>query len=143
MMLAKDSGNNYSLLNNAAVKYTFSKPKGTLTLSLMSPVLDKPMILEKIQPISVDSKQSAAYAGNYTSPELNYSFRLVLKNGALYLINHPFSEIKAELQGKDRLVTEDDGLRHFKAFRDAKGALLGFELNNGETMHLRFYKTAG
>ena len=141
MMLARDSGNNYSLLNNAAVKYTFSKVKGALNLSLMSPVLDKPILLEKIQPVAAGNKELAAYAGSYNSPELDYSFRLVVKNGLLYLINRHFAEIKAELQGKDRLVTEDDGLKHFKAFRNEKGTLLGFELNNGEMMHLRFYKT--
>jgi CubicO group peptidase (beta-lactamase class C family) len=140
LMLARDSAGHYALLNNAAVKYEFFKEHGVLHAKLLSPVLDKPIELTRITPFLPNQRQLAAYTGSYTSSELNYTIRLILKGGTLYLVDRYISEYQVTLPGADRLTSTHDAFRHFKVLRNAKGKISGLELNNGELMHLRFDK---
>ncbi|GAB3904467.1 serine hydrolase domain-containing protein [Mucilaginibacter boryungensis] len=137
LMLAKDSANHYSLLNNPAVKYVFTDDTHA---ALYSPVLDKPMLLEKLIPVAPSPKLVSKYAGTYTSPELDYSFQLTQKNGELYFSALHRASSKVEFFRKGQLLTGDETFSYLQPITGPNGRFLGFELSKGNSFHIKFYK---
>lgn len=137
--LAAESTQLFYLSKRPTVKCQFqATPDGkTIRLSLISPVLDKPMQLRKV---SDTSPLPDTYAGTYYSPELATSFRITVRDQQLWISDDKHGEVLVTLYGADDLFTGFDFLRHLLVKRDAKNRITGFDLNSGEMMNLNFEK---
>lgn len=139
-VLVNDSGNTFSLLNNPAVKYAFHVNEIETSVDLFSPVLSQPIHLIKfIKDTLLSDKELLTYTGTYNCPELDCNYQIVLKGHQLFFTNHLHPDSKITLLGKDHLFTDYDFLSHLQVVR-MNGKIIGFELNSGEIMHLKFNK---
>ncbi|MGN6438060.1 MAG: serine hydrolase domain-containing protein [Agriterribacter sp.] len=81
-----------------------------------------------------------AYAGVYYCPELDCKYSIEVKDHALVLTNNKYNDSKLKLVGKDHLFTDHWWMRHLKTIRDKRKKIIGFEVNDGRVMYLRFDK---
>lgn len=89
---------------------------------------------------TLTKKQLEAYAGVYYCPELDCKYEIVVKDQQLYLTNNKYSDTKLTLMGEDHLVDDFWWMNHLLVRRDAAKKIIGFEVNDGRVMHLRFDK---
>lgn len=85
-------------------------------------------------------KQLQAYAGTYYCPELDCKYGIVLKGKDLILTNSKYEDTKLQLIGMDHLRSNFWWMGHLKVLRGDKNQIIGFEVNDGRVMHLRFNK---
>jgi CubicO group peptidase (beta-lactamase class C family) len=81
-----------------------------------------------------------SYAGIYYCPELDCKYTIVVKGQAIALTNSKYDDSKIKLVGTDHLFTDYWWMRHLKIIRDAQKKIIGFEVNDGRVMLLRFNK---
>jgi hypothetical protein len=89
---------------------------------------------------SLTDQQLQAYAGVYHCPELDCKYSIEVKDHALVLTNSKYSDSKLRLVGRDHLFTDHWWMRHLKAITDKRKKIIGFEVNDGRVMYLRFNK---
>lgn len=89
---------------------------------------------------SLTDKQLQAYAGVYYCPELDCKYAIEVKDHALVLTNNKYNDSKLKLVGRDHLFTDHWWMRHLKTVTDKKKKIIGFEVNDGRVMYLRFEK---
>ncbi|NRF39658.1 serine hydrolase [Pedobacter foliorum] len=80
------------------------------------------------------------YTGTYYCPELDCKYGIVLKGKDLILTNNKYEDTKLKLTGKDHINTDYWWMGHLKILRGNKNQIIGFEVNDGRVMHLRFNK---
>jgi CubicO group peptidase (beta-lactamase class C family) len=85
-------------------------------------------------------KQLQSYVGEYRCPELDCSYGIVTKDRQLYLTNNKYNDTKLNLVGEDHLFCDFWWMSHLMIRRDTKNKIIGFEVNNGRVMHLKFDK---
>ena len=76
----------------------------------------------------------------YYCPELDCKYGIVLKDHHLYLTNSKYNDAILTLFGKDNLMNDNWWIDHLLMKRDIKNNIIGFEVNSGRIMHLRFNK---
>lgn len=125
----------------SSVKYQFSIDPKTKTLlaKLISPVLAKPIEMERVREIQLSTTQLNEYAGRYFSEELGTFFDISVKNNELSICDKYHDPVRVNLFGADHLFTDYDFLNHLRVRRN-KGRITGFELNTGDTAGLIFLK---
>lgn len=89
---------------------------------------------------SLTDRQLQAYAGIYYCPELDCKYSIEVKDHALVLTNNKYSDSKLKLVGRDHLFTDHWWMRHLKAVTNKNKKIIGFEVNDGRVMYLRFNK---
>ena len=60
---------------------------GGMRMTLSAPILPKPQVFERFQPIKIPAEELAQYAGEYVSDELDTTYKLAVKDGKLTLAN--------------------------------------------------------
>ncbi len=88
----------------------------------------------------IQDKQRQEYTGDYYCPELGCTYAIVVKDRVLVLTNNKYDDSKLKLVGTDDLFAGYWWMRHLKIIRDGKKKIIGFEVNDGRIMHLRFNK---
>jgi len=101
---------------------------------------DNQRLLVKYSTDSIADKQRQQYAGAYYCPELGCAYTIVVKDHGLVLTNNKYDDSKLKLVGTDHLFTDYWWMRHLKTIRDGQKKIIGFEVNDGRIMHLRFNK---
>lgn len=96
--------------------------------------------LVKYSTDSLQDKQMQNYAGAYYCPELACTYTIAVKANALVLTNSKYEDSKLKLAGVDHLFTDYWWMKHLKILRNARGKIVGFAVNDGRIMHLRFNK---
>jgi hypothetical protein len=76
----------------------------------------------------------------YYCPELDCKYGIVLKDHHLMLTNSKYNDAKLTLIGKDHLINDNWWINHLMMKRDSKNSIIGFEVNSGRVMHVRFNK---
>ncbi|TCD01196.1 class A beta-lactamase-related serine hydrolase [Pedobacter psychroterrae] len=89
---------------------------------------------------NLTDQQLKSYTGMYYSPELDCKYGIVLQGKELILTNDKYEDKRITLQAKDHLRTDFWWMAHLKVLRGTKGEIMGFEVNDGRIMHLRFNK---
>jgi hypothetical protein len=89
---------------------------------------------------SLTDQQLQAYAGVYYCPGLDCKYSIEVKDHALVLTNSKYSDSKLRLVGRDHLFTDHWWMRHLKTITDKRKKIIGFEVNDGRVMYLRFNK---
>ena len=122
------------------LRFVFSARAKDTIVDLLTP--DRDFHLKKY---TTDTSQSAqelsSYTGIYYSPELDCNYGIVLKDGHLVLTNVRYNDAKISFINNDHLQTGHWWMRHLVMLRNNKGKIIGFEINSGNVMHLRFNKT--
>ena len=101
---------------------------------------DNQRLLVKYSTDSLQDKQRQNYAGAYYCPELSCTYTIVVKDNALVLTNNKYDDSKLKLAGVDHLFTDYWWMKHLKMLRNRRRKIIGFEVNDGRIMHLRFNK---
>jgi CubicO group peptidase (beta-lactamase class C family) len=142
-LLINESGNTFVLFADpTATKYIFSNNKTGVTAELQSRYLDRPSHLVKYSnDATLSDKFLQTYTGTYYSPELDCTYYIRLKDHYLYFVNNLHADALITMLGPDHLSGNNSPLDHVSVIRK-KGKIVGFELNSGTIMHLRFNKTA-
>lgn len=80
------------------------------------------------------------YTGTYYCPELDYSYRITLKDHKLMIGSAKYSETPISLMGDDNLTNDFWWMSRLKIVRDARGKITGFDVDAGRVRHVRFKK---
>ena len=80
-----------------------------------------------------------SYTGTYYSSELDCSFGITLKGTQLILTSSKHEDSELKYLGTDELF-HTKGLRHLQIIRDKQNKVIGFEMDNGSIVNLRFNK---
>ncbi len=83
-------------------------------------------------------KQLLAYTGNYYCPELDCSYRIVLKDHHLLLTNSKYNDTPLTLYGDNHLTDDFWWMDNLIILRNSKSQISGFEVNSGRIKHLLF-----
>jgi CubicO group peptidase (beta-lactamase class C family) len=138
LLLEAEKGT-FMVASSTDVKFQFSiTSKGDTLVKQWWP--DGKRILLKYAVSSQTDKQLQAYTGTYYCPELDCKYGIVLKGHDLVLTNRKYEDSKLRLKGKDHVGTDYWWMGHLKMLRDNKNQIIGFEVNDGRIMHLRFNK---
>ncbi|WP_448634575.1 serine hydrolase domain-containing protein [Pedobacter panaciterrae] len=128
----------FMVASSPDVKFQFSTAKGDTVVKQWWP--DGKRSLIKYAVSNQTDKQLQAYAGTYYCPELDCKYGIVLKGHDLILTNSKYEDSKLKLIGKNHAGTDYWWMGHLKMLRDNKNQIIGFEVNDGRIMHLRFNK---
>ena len=80
------------------------------------------------------------YTGTYYCPELDYNYRITLKDHKLMIGSAKYSETPVTLMGDDNLINDFWWMSRLKMVRDTHGKITGFEVNSGRIRHVWFKK---
>lgn len=132
----------FRMTERPSVKYRFSSDVKTklAKVSLISPVLAKPIDMERVVEVKLSMTQLRDYAGRYFSEELGSFFDIAVQDGGLWITDKYHDPVKINMLGADHLFTSYGFLNHVRVIRDNKGIISGFELNSGDTAGLIFKK---
>lgn len=86
------------------------------------------------------SQQLKEYTGTYHSSELDCNYSIVLKDSSLLLTSTKYENSKLSFVGKNDLFTDYWWMHHLKVIRDKTSKIIGFEVNDGRVMRVRFDK---
>lgn len=89
---------------------------------------------------TLTNKQLKLYTGTYYSPELGCNYGIELRNEKLILTSNKYDDAEISLVGSDDIYTNNWWMGHLKIIRDNKNMVTGFEINDGQIMHLKFVK---
>ncbi|HTN07745.1 serine hydrolase domain-containing protein [Agriterribacter sp.] len=133
----KDS---FTVAKSPEIKFVFSATNGkSVRVNQYWP--DNKRLLVKYTTDSIQAnKQLQLYTGVYYCPELDCKYTIIVKDHELVLTGNKYSDSKLKLAGKDHLFTEYWWMRHLKMISDNNMKIIGFEVNDGRIMHLRFNK---
>ncbi|MGB7281157.1 MAG: serine hydrolase domain-containing protein [Candidatus Acidiferrum sp.] len=115
-----------------------SENGGPMRLTLAS-ADSTPQVLEKFRPIKPSAEELAQYAGEYTSGELETTYRFAVKDGKLTLFNNwqePAAldpSVRDEFQGPQGMAVV------FR--RDGAGHVTGFDVFAGRVRNIAFTKS--
>jgi hypothetical protein len=80
------------------------------------------------------------YTGTYYSDELDCSYSIILKEHQLYLTNPKYNDARITLNGDNQMNCGFWWMNNMILQRGRKGEVIGFEVNNGRVLHLKFRK---
>jgi Beta-lactamase class C and other penicillin binding proteins len=89
---------------------------------------------------TLNDKRMELYIGEYYCAELDCKYGIVLKDHQLFLINNKYSDTKLKLIGEDHMTDDFWWMSHLLIRRDAAKKIVGFDVNDGRVMHLKFDK---
>ena len=140
ILLLKVSNNTFINSQDSSIKFVFSDidTKKKLVTQYFP---DNVRLLTKY---TIDNSQTEQelilYTGFYNSPELDCNYGITLKGKQLILTSSKYVDSELKYLGKNELFHKN-GLGHLQIIRSKQNKVIGFEMNNGSIMHLRFNKT--
>jgi len=138
-LLTKGERDSFSLVMDPGVKFLFSgHAAGDTTVFAAFSRDEKHLLTKYIADTSQPDHVLRAYAGTYYSPELDCKYSIELKGHHLVLTNNKYSDARLNLVGRDHLVNDFWWMNHLMVIRNNKKEIVGFEVNSGRIMHLRF-----
>jgi CubicO group peptidase (beta-lactamase class C family) len=140
-LLIPDHGDTYSSVSDPAAKFIFSHPNSNHYMLTMIKDGEK-RILEKCRGnISYTDAQLSEYVGEYKSPELNYAYKLTLKDHHLILTsNDYFVGSPIIMADPNHLLTYFWWMGHLLILRNNHNQVVGFEVNSGQNQRILFSK---
>ena len=137
-LLAKSLKDTFYAINNAEQKFVFSiKGKDTLVRAITP---DQVFKLKKYAKVNPSDETLKTYTGTYYCPELDCSYGIILKDHQLILTNAKYPDTKLTLLNSDHLQNNNWWMNHLMMLRNSNDKIIGFEVNAGRLMHVRFNK---
>lgn len=139
-LLLQAEKDSFVLADNPDVKFLFHiKPDGTTALTQY--FSGNIRSLEKyITDTTLTGNRLREYAGIYYCPELDTKYGIAVKDHQLVLTNNKYNDTQLSLAGKDHLLSSFWWMNHLMVKRNNKNEIVGFDVNSGRIMHLRFNK---
>ncbi len=137
--LIEDSKDSFSIPEAPDVKFTFSI-KGKDTIADVKAGSGFYHTKKYVSDTSQSDIRLKEYTGTYYCPELDSKYGIILKDHHLILTNVKYDDTKITLIGNDHLLTDYWWLNHMMLLRDKNNSIIGFEVNSGRVMHLKFDK---
>lgn len=137
--LIKGQKDTFSFPQEPEIKFIFGIKGTDTTVDIITP--DQLYQLKKYIKDTLQSDEALKrYTGIYYCPELDCKYGIVLKDHHLILTNSKYNDAKLTLIGKDHLTNDNWWINHLMMKRDIKNNIIGFEVNSGRIMHLKFNK---
>jgi CubicO group peptidase (beta-lactamase class C family) len=137
--LLKELKDTFSIPQAPEIKFIFGIKGKDTTVDLITP--DQLFHLKKyIKDTSQTNEFLKKYTGVYYCPELDCKYGIDLKDHHLILTNSKYNDAKLTLIGEDHLMNDNWWINHLMMKRDSKNNIIGFEVNSGRIMHLKFIK---
>jgi CubicO group peptidase (beta-lactamase class C family) len=137
--LLKGLKDTFSIPQSPKIKFIFGIKGKDTTVDLITS--DQLFHLKKyIKDTSQTNEFLKKYTGVYYCPELDCKYGIDLKDHHLILTNSKYNDAKLTLIGKDHLMNDNWWINHLMMKRDSKNNIIGFEVNSGRIMHLKFNK---
>ncbi len=105
-------------------------------MTLSAPILPKPQVFERFQPIKIPAEELAQYAGEYVSDELDTTYKLAVKDGKLTLANKWQKPSVVEPTIRDESQGPNDSVIVFR--RNAVGRITGCDVFAGRVRTITF-----
>jgi len=122
-------------------KIEFEKLDGDKPMLMRVTEEEESLIFETIQLEKPALPELAEFLGEYFSPELQVTYRIELKDSALFLRHEnphkDYPEKPLEATFKDRFQVSSIGLNFF---RNKRNEVVSFTMNAGRVRNIRFYK---
>lgn len=80
------------------------------------------------------------YTGTYYSDELDCSYSIILKDHQLFLRHLKYDDERLTLVGEDQMTNSPWWMSNLLMQRDKNKEVIGFEVNGGRVLHLKFRK---
>jgi CubicO group peptidase (beta-lactamase class C family) len=139
-LLIKESKDTFSVFNNPDVKFVFEQSSEKISIVNQYWPDNNRLLKKYLTDSSQTDKTLQLYTGVYYSPELECSFGISLKDHHLLLTSNKYEDSQLMLIGNDDIIDKSGLLNHLKILRDTSKKNIGFEVNSGQIMHLRFNK---
>jgi hypothetical protein len=116
------------------VEFRFARTEedGRLQL-LLTRGKDRPVIYDKIEPVSLTLEEKTTYVGDYISPELGVTYKVMLEEDRLVLKRRKHGKIPllptipdGFTTGKYSLIFNSDGQKKISGFRLSSGRIRNF-----------------
>lgn len=138
-VLIRDSVDVFSILNSPEVKFKFSIRLKDTTVTINTP--GETYFLKKYTKItSPNDNILQTFTGMYYCPELDCKYGIILKDHQLFLTNTKYNDTKLTMAGTDHLLNDYWWINHLLVKRNNANQIIGFEVNSGRIMHLKFNK---
>jgi CubicO group peptidase (beta-lactamase class C family) len=122
-------------------RITFSRDKqGAVNSFRWSDPNDKGTFTRYAAPVLSDADLKM-YSGTYTSDELDATYRVAVKDGALVMQHRRYPDGKMKAITKEYFTTDHWWMRNINFTRDSRGVIDGFNVNSGRILGLKFRKT--
>ncbi|HEY6899261.1 MAG TPA: serine hydrolase domain-containing protein, partial [Puia sp.] len=140
-MLIKSTNNTFEVFGRPDNKFVFSvNTKGEKVVDQYWPGRTRHLVEFDPTPAPKPDEILSSYTGNFYCPELDCSYRIVLKDHHLTLTHARYNDIPLTLYGEDRLTNDSWWMYNIMVIRDDKKRITGFEVNSGRVIHLWFKK---
>ena len=139
-LLTRGEKDTFSLAMDPGVKFLFSSHARDTTVFAAFSRDEKHLLTKYIADTSQPDKLLQTYAGTYYCPELDCKYGIELKDHHLVLTNNKYNDTRLNLVGNAHLVNDFWWMNHLMVIRNKKNEIIGFEVNSGRIMHLRFNK---
>ncbi len=137
--LIKDLKDTFSIPQAPEIKFVFGIKAKDTTVDLLTP--DEIYHLKKYtRDTTITDSKLKPYTGTYYCAELDCKYSLVLKDHQLILANAKYNDTKITMINEDHLTSENWWMNHLMMVRDGDKNIIGFEVNSGRIMHLKFKK---
>lgn len=135
--LIKAAADKFVIADAPQISFAFSIAGRDTLLNIITP--DDDLHLFKYADMAKQTDQSLSrFTGSYYSPELNCKYDIELKDHELVLTNSKYPDTKLTVLNNDHLKSDHWWINHIKMLYDAKKDVIGFEVNSGRIMHLKF-----
>jgi len=122
-----------------SVRVGFSDRVGTHYRTMTVAVANEPAVVgEWMEPFSPTADMLKEYAGQYYSSELDTRYDIIIRSGALSVLDRRGEETPAVAQKKDFFWA--GGFAKIQFRRDGNGAITGFTVSTGRVLNLKFAK---
>ena len=130
----------FSIADDPTVKFVFSTtPAKDIIVNEYWPGNNR-LLTKYVVDTTQPDKQLQAFTGIYYCPELDCKYGIASKDHKLVLTNNKYNDTKLTLISADHLLSDFWWMNHLVVIRDDKKEIIGFEVNSGRIMHLRFNK---
>jgi hypothetical protein len=137
--LIRDSKDSFSIGVAPEIKFVFSiKAKDTIA-DVITPS-EFYHLTKYVNDTSHTDRFLKQYIGTYHCPELDCKYGIILKDHQLMLTNAKYNDSKLTLINNNHFTNDQWWISHLYMLRDIKNSIIGFEVNSGRILHLKFNK---
>lgn len=128
------------LFDPAGIRITFPKPVDNSVNQFVFYQGGSTLVAPRVKPLDPKAVDLAAYVGSYYSPELETSYKIVLKDNTLRAehIRHDPTDLRST--GNDAFSTESWFMGKIEFTRDKNSNVSGMNVSSGRVKNVRFLK---
>lgn len=139
-LLIPDIKDTFVVANAPEVKFVFNLSNKAALVNQYWPGSNHRLLKYCTIDSALTALQMQSYAGTYYAPELDCKYKIEVVDGKLVLTHNKYKNSTIRVLGADHLFTEHWWMEHILIVRDTQKKIIGFDVNDGRILHLRFNK---